>query len=150
MNRNTLAFGFLLAVSILGCPRPKSPHETVKFEDSFVVSSALDKNSGLLTLRIRLKKGFHAYAQGEKIGKPLAVEIKAENGYHALGKPHLPAGRLKKLGANSQSHVLEGEFSVTQRLKIGTGVGKALLHMQICTADLCDRPRTHEINLKTL
>ena len=148
MKQKNIVLG-LLIFGILGCPKSKTPEavKAVKFEDSYVISSDLDKNSGLLTLKIQLKEDFHAYAQGEKIGKPVALEIKNINGYQALDAPIIPAGRLKKLAGSGQGYVLEGEFSIKQRLKIGNGVGKALLHMQICTAELCDRPRTHEISL---
>lgn len=138
----------ILIVCILSCDKFKTREkiEDTNFEDSYKISSNLDRKANLLIINIKLKKNFHAYTQGEKIGKPLSLEINGVNGYEALGEALIPAGTIKKLASSGQSHVIEGEFSIKQHLKMGSGPGKAILRMQICTAVLCDRPRTHEIS----
>lgn len=138
----------ILIVGLLSCDKFKT-HEKIEdtnFENSYKISSNLDKDQNLLILNIKLKKNFHAYARGEKIGKPVSLEIIRVNGYSAEGEALIPVGTIKKMASSAQSHVIEGDFEIKQRMKMGSGIGKAILRMQICTASLCDRPRTHEIS----
>lgn len=133
----------LLVVGILGCKK----QNPIIFEDSYIITTKLNKELHVLTVFVDLKKNFHAYAAGEKVGKPVKLEIKPDNAWHAVGEALIPAGRIKKLASLGQSNVLEGKFTIKQSVKIGSGTGKAILYMQVCTDTLCDRPRAHELML---
>ena len=144
MNKNIFLILLFCCLSCDTCQQ----QEDINFDESYKISSYLDKNLKILTINVKLKKNFHAYGIGEKIGKPVSIEIKPDNGYAAAGEALLPKGSIKKLTKNRQSVVINGEFNIKQPLKMGSGLGKALVHMQICTASLCDRPRIHEIIFK--
>lgn len=114
------------------------------FAKAYSINSHFDENSSELKVEVILQPGFHAYARGEPIGKPVNLVIKEENGWVAQGEPMLPAGEKKTLGAGTSS-VLDGTFFIVQPAKKGKSPGRALLYLQICTDTQCDRPRTHEI-----
>ena len=131
---------------ILSCKKQSStPNILVDFEKSYAISHEIKSN--ILIITISLKNNYHAYALGERIGKPIGLEIIPEHGWAAAGPLTMPPGQSKKLSSLGPSQILEGTFSLSRPIKIGTQKGKALLHMQICTDTACDRPRTHEINL---
>ena len=98
---------------------------------------------GKLTVQVALKDGYHAYAQGEEIGKPVAVSVKETGGWKADGAPELPTGKTKDLGELGKSQVLEGTFVLAQKCVGGTGELEGELEIQICTDNACDRPRKH-------
>jgi hypothetical protein len=118
------------------------------FEKHYSITSKYENNISLLTIDIILDDMLHAYADGEKIGKPVNLEILPKNGWMANGRPKIPQGASKKLNELGESVVLEGRFQIIQKLKKGKIPGEALLHLQVCTNDVCDRPRTHLINLE--
>ncbi len=115
------------------------------FEDHYSISHTIEKAE--LKIKVSLQKGLHAYAKGEQIGRPIALDIAPDGGWQAIGNPTLPTGKKINLKGLGTSVVLEEFFEVIQKLKMGTDPGKAFFHMQVCTDTRCDRPRVHEINL---
>lgn len=121
----------------------KSPD--INFDNSYKISSKFVEDSSELIVDVVLDKGVHAYAPGEKIGKPVNISISEKNGWQASGSPDLPQGKEKILGDLGKSSVLEGSFIVKQKLIKGSSKGEAQLNLQVCTDNACDRPRTHTI-----
>lgn len=105
--------------------------------------------NGELVVTVALKPGFHAYAPGEEIGRPVNLVVKEENGWKPEGAPEIPAGKTKDLGELGISKVLEGTFPVKAKVSGGTGAIAGELEIQVCTADACDRPRKHAFNTPT-
>jgi hypothetical protein len=127
----------------------KKQQEITNFNSSFTLEHKLDTKKNLLEIIINLKPGYHAYAPGELIGKPVALSLSDANATWALiGDLQVPPGRRKKLAGLSESVILEHTIKIIQPIKIGTGAATALLYLQVCTDTSCDRPRTHEIKLK--
>lgn len=136
---------FILLFSA-GCTKKNSDKVSIfKFEDHYSIKHSLEKDNLILT--ISLQKGLHAYAEGEQIGKAVALNVAPDGGWEAIGAPILPAGKAKKLDGLGTSIVLENVFKISQKIKRGQHTGKALFHMQVCTETQCDRPKIHEISL---
>lgn len=115
------------------------------FSDSYHINTSYTTKDSLLRIDVELKKGIHAYALGEKIGKPISLEVINKNGWVANDDAILPKGLRKNLGSLGSSMVLENQFSIEQKLIKGKGHGIALLHMQVCSDNTCDKPRSHKI-----
>jgi hypothetical protein len=98
---------------------------------------------GELVVTVALKPGFHAYAPGEEIGKPVSLVVKEQNGWKLEGAPEIPAGETKDLGELGTSKVLEGTFPVKAKVTGGNGALAGELEIQVCTDNACDRPRKH-------
>jgi hypothetical protein len=137
-------------ISFAACKKnTNAPAKVEDFSNAYSIKTQFNAKDSLLTVDIELKEGFHAYGQGEKIAKPLKLEIIKENGWEAIGEASLPSGHKKDLGSLGESVVLEGKFVIKQKLKTGTEEGRALLHLQLCSDILCDRPRSYELRLKS-
>jgi hypothetical protein len=104
---------------------------------------------GQLVVSVALEPGFHAYAPGEEIGKPVNLAVKAANGWKAEGEVDKPQGATKDLGELGKSQVLEGTFALKQKVAGGTGDVECDLEIQICTDTTCDRPRKHPLKVPT-
>jgi hypothetical protein len=142
----TLSWPLLLSALLFSCKKkepPKAP--MLDLAQQYEITSSFDKKSSILTVGIKLNDGLHAYAKGEKIGKPVRLEIVDKNGWQALGTTDIPAGKNKDLGTLGKSVVLTGDVNLRQRVKSGTGEGRANLHLQVCTESVCDRPRVHSL-----
>jgi DsbC/DsbD-like thiol-disulfide interchange protein len=103
---------------------------------------------GELVVSVALKPGFHAYAPGESIGKPVALAVKEEGGWQAESVL-VPEGKTKDLGELGKSQVLEGTFPLKAKVTGGEGALKAVVDIQVCTENACDRPRKHELSVPT-
>lgn len=163
MKRIFLALGSILVLAILGaCPKQPAeggfgdaqkvkddgtvrkidaPAAPPKFDDAVTVEPALDKASGKLTVMLKIKPGFHAYAPGEEIGKP--VELAVEAPWTIEGPVQIPAGQKKDLGELGTSVILEGDVPLTATVKGGNGELKGAVSAQVCTDKACDRPKKH-------
>lgn len=130
---------FLFVLMMVGCQK-----KPTNFESLYSISSHFDQKTSELSVDISLDKSIHAYADGEKIGIPLRLEVSPKNGWVADGDASIPKGKLKKLSPG-ESQVLMGNIKVSQKLKNGTGPGEAHLHLQVCSDKACDRPRVHKI-----
>lgn len=109
------------------------------FAGALRLTSSLQGES--LRVEVSLRPGFHAYAPGEEIGRPVSLVVKPDNGWQLEGAPVVPAGKTKDLGELGKSQVLEGDFAVTATLRGGSGAVRGDLEIQICTDNACDRPR---------
>ncbi|MCA9507917.1 MAG: hypothetical protein KC505_05800 [Myxococcales bacterium] len=116
------------------------------FEHNYSIEHNIKEDTLLVT--VKLNKGFHAYGPGEKIGKAVDLRIASDNGWSALGSPEIPKPQSKNLKEFGTAQIFENQFVVKQKLKHGIGIGKALLSLQICTNESCDRPKVHELLLE--
>lgn len=149
---------FLLSLAACKCApnlKPKITESTPTdfshhdFSNAFTWSQKFDETTQQLSVNVHLSEGFHAYAAGEKIGVPVDLEISAFNGWHMEGKPSLPAGVLKQIGAIKATQALENEFVLAAKVTGGKGALRGTLKMQLCSASACDRPREHHFEYKT-
>jgi hypothetical protein len=125
-----------------GCERPS--HTITDFKDYYSYAAKYDPNQKELVVSIHLEPGIHAYAQGEKIGRPVSVKIDPINNWRAMGAPKIPPGHTKTLTGQATS-VLQGDFEIRQPIVEGKGPGQGKLFLQVCSENQCDRPLTHEI-----
>lgn len=137
-------------VAPLACKKKDQPRtESVDFDKSFSISSQFDDVTSEFNITIHLGESLHVYAPGEKIGKPVKLEITDLNGWQRDGQVVAPPGKPKDLGNLGTSIVLEGDVRLSQKLKKGRGKGEALLHLQVCSTTACDRPRVHRLPLES-
>lgn len=137
----------LLFLMLLGCQKKKAA-EVTDFAGLYSISSRFDEKSSSLLVTISLDEKIHAYADGEKIGIPLKLEVNSKNGWKPDGNAELPKGQKKNLKALGESVVLEGDIQIRQRLKKGHGLGEASLHLQVCSPNSCDMPRVHALSFE--
>jgi hypothetical protein len=143
-----LSLVVLLAIFVVSCKKKEQDlSHSPDFNNSFSISSEFIDATSQLKIAIHLADSFHAYAPGEKIGKPIKLEITNINGWAADGAASIPPGKNKLMGELWQSIVLQGDVHISQKLKKGNGQGEALLYLQVCTANACDRPRVHRVPL---
>lgn len=138
----------LFALFFAGCSCQKKaavPLAPINFNESFSVETHYDAGQKALHVTIALKDGVHAYGTKEHIGRPVRLSISDHNGWAANGQASIPEGTKKKLANGSESYVISGTFSIEQFLQPGQGQGEALLYLQVCTEQQCDRPRTLEL-----
>lgn len=121
----------------------KAPEPPPDFDGSISVAPAFDKAQNKLTVTLQLKPGFHAYAPGESVGKPVALTLDAENGWAVEGAVEIPAGTKKDLGELGTSMILEGDVPLRATVKPGSGALSGVVEVQICTDKACDRPKKH-------
>lgn len=152
---------FTLALTLLvGCksaeepppnaPSPEgaeAPEEAPDFEDAIEIEPSFDGRT--VTMHIRLKEGFHAYAPGEKTGRPIRFEP-AKGTVWSHGEAKYPEGK-KKQTSMGPSVIIEKEAEAS--LPVSTtapapGPVKGRFHYQVCTDRACDRPRNLEYALK--
>lgn len=148
--RYFIFFGFIFWASMsAGCLKNKDANSgDLNFLDLIKINSQFDRKTATLFVDVKIANGFHAYGDGEPHGKPLRLEIIPKNNWAALGAPIMPSGKKYKFGQHEISVVVEGQFFIKQKLTIGQGRGEALLHFQLCSKTLCDRPRTHAIQFE--
>ena len=120
--------------------RPAPVDAPLDFDGSVDVVPAFDKASGKLTVTLKIKPGYHAYAPGEEVGRP--VEMAVDAPWAIDGKIGVPAGTKKDVGGAS-ALILEGDVPLTAVVKGGTGDVKGVVTAQVCTDKACDRPKKH-------
>lgn len=135
---------FLLILSSCKKNQPIS-HEIIDFDKHYFINSVLKDDT--LTVTIKLDDMLHAYAEGEKVGRPVALSIKNHNGWQALGPSSIPKGSKKNLSGLGESITLEKEIEIKQKVIVGKGQGEAVLNLQVCSHNSCDRPKEHIILL---
>lgn len=139
---------FTFVVILFGCTKKKEPPPkitAIDFAKHYSITSRYDKMASMLFVDVKLDDKIHAYARNEKIGKPVDLEILPKNGWAKDGSTVIPDGKTRKLGDLGESVIIEDDFRITQKVKSGTGKGEALLHLQVCTDNICDRPRVHTL-----
>ena len=133
---------------LLLCSCKNKPAPTIdNFADYYTIDARYFKERAILRVAVSLKSPVHAYAPKELTGKPVRLEVKPQNGWEPLGDATYPSGK-KESSKGQDSYVLDKDFSIEQRLKPGRGVGRAVLHLQVCTNTQCDRPRSHELSFE--
>ena len=138
--------GILILGSLFGCPQKSQP-EVVDFERAIKFEPIYDMAQRMLTIKVNLAEGYHAYAPGEKIGVPVSFTIDADNGWKTIGEVKLPQGKEIDLGPLGKSVVLTGVFSLQASVDGGHGQISGTLNAQICTDRLCDKPRKHKFSI---
>ena len=116
------------------------------FTKALKLSPSYDKASGKVVVKMSVQKGFHAYAPGNEIGVPVDISV-AEAGGWKIGEKSIPAGVEKDLGELGKAKVLEGTFDVAAAVSGGKGEVEGNCMVQICTDNVCDRPRQHPFKL---
>lgn len=126
---------------------PEAPPD---FANALEITPAFDKGTGKLTLTLKLKPGYHAYAPGEAIGKPVALSVdESKGGWKVEGAVNVPAGTKKDLGALGTSMILEGNVGLSAVVKGGSGDVEGKVEAQVCTDKACDRPKSHPFKVPT-
>jgi len=138
------------ALLLVGCKKKEAPidQDLTDFANHYSLAITFNKADSIMAVDVKLDPNLHAYALGEKIGKPVQLEISPKNGWAADGPPEMPKGKDKDLGALGQSRVIEGPFRITQKLKAGNGPGEGRLYLQVCTTSSCDQPREHTFKIE--
>lgn len=134
---------FLILGFLFGCIKENN-QERIDFAKLFSINSHYDANKKMLLIKIDLKDGVHAYALGEEIGKPVDFKVLPKNSWSADGPLNRPNGKINDL-SGIKSVTLEKSFTLSQKLKMGHDEGAGILYLQVCTKDICDRPREHII-----
>jgi Disulphide bond corrector protein DsbC len=175
LSRHVVGSAMLVLVGLTGCEEgagkldePKDPTPGVRekpdpkaakdlppdFDGALRMTSSLVNDaaakSATLTVTVTIAPGYHAYAPGEEIGKPIGLFVDAVNGWTLDGSVVVPAGTEKDLGELGKSMILEGSVPLSAKVVGGTGklTGHALV--QICTDDACDKPRKHPFVVDTI
>ena len=97
---------------------------------------------------VTIAPGFHAYAEGETVGKPLALEPKPDSPLKLAGPVSMPKGVVKELPIG-RSVIVEGSAEIVAPIA-DPAPGKALeatFRYQVCTPDACDRPRSVDLSV---
>ena len=129
--------------------RPELKEAPPDFQSALVVTPSFDAARSTVTVTLKIKDGFHAYAKGEKIGRPVSMTIAAENGWTLDGEVTIPDGKAKDLGELGRSVILEGDVPLKAKVKGGKGALSGTAMVQICTDKACDRPRPHKWSVPT-
>ena len=130
--------------------KPNPAEAAPDFANAMELLPTYDKASGKLTVTVKLRPGYHAYAPGEEIGKPLALTVdESKGGWKLEGAVQVPAGQKKDMGALGNSMILEGNIDLTAVVKGGSGDIEGKLDAQVCTDKACDRPKSHALKVPT-
>ncbi|MEM7588943.1 MAG: protein-disulfide reductase DsbD domain-containing protein [Myxococcota bacterium] len=119
-----------------------SAADQLDFDSAFSVDTHYDTAQGNLTVRLHLRSGYHVYALGEPVGRPLDVVILPQGGWAMKGSARIPVGNKKTLG-DETSLVLEDEVIISVKLQRGQGPIHAVLKLHMCADGACDRPRNY-------
>lgn len=118
--------------------------DQLDFDNAVAVDARYDAAHSSLIVHLRLQPGYHVYALGELVGRPLDIVILPQGGWSMQGPVHLPAGRKKKFG-DETSMLLEGEVAISVALRPGQGPIHAVLKLHLCADGACDRPRDYPV-----
>jgi hypothetical protein len=167
--RKAATLSFIATACLVGCPSKKSldslalsPLATTNgmkaakaaadkmpdFQGAWTLSAVYHPQMNTAFLHIQIKPGFHAYGPGEKTGMPPAIDIDKTGGWELLAPPILPRGTKKKSAIGSEIVVLPERFAIELKVNKGQGNIHGVLHLQLCTDTLCDRPRAHSFEIK--
>lgn len=125
----------------------ESPQSTIDdFAKHFRIAANFDQSSHLVKVNVSLDKGIHAYGSGETIGRPVNLMIDDSGNYKAIGPLRLPKSMIKQFSGSEESHVIEGDFSLEQKVSAGQGPLKVTFFLQVCSEHQCDRPRTYHFS----
>jgi hypothetical protein len=142
-------FGKARPVTNTGMVHKPAPVEAPPpdFNSAVAITPTFDKGTGELVVVLKIKPGFHAYAPGEEVGKPVALSVDGSGGWAVDGAVQIPAGTKKDLGELGVSMTLEGDVSLRAKLVPGAGAISGVVEAQVCTDKACDRPRKHPFSI---
>ncbi len=126
-------------------PEPP-PTAAPDFSKAVTVEPRFDAATNTITAVLHVGAGFHAYAPGETIGKPVELLVANTNGWALDGAVNIPAGVTKEV-AGEKSVILEGDVSLTAKVKGGKGDIAGEVKVQVCTDGACDKPRSYPFTL---
>lgn len=157
MNLSRHAILMCVALGAMACTKkttsvsevfmPKEEAAPVDFTKAATWEAHYEVAQKLLVVDVHLQDGFHAYAPGEKTGKPVTLNILPLGKWKVKGPIHVPAGVIKRLGQH-ESKVLENNFTLSVPMEGGKKVIYGELVMQVCTHTQCDKPRLHPFMVK--
>jgi hypothetical protein len=141
----------ILAIVLGGCPassptnapRAESAKTTPNFSEAFKHQVQLEH--GELIVHFTIAPSFHAYAEGETVGRPIELEIDQDSQLVGAAPITYPKGEPKELPIG-HSVILTGAGEIRLAVKAADGgaltgkTAKGALHYQICTDTACDRP----------
>ncbi len=107
------------------------------------------RDAAAVVIDVRLEPGFHVYAEGEAVGRPLRAKIDEGRGWEATGPAQYPEGE-KKQTSLGPSVIVERKAEVrlpVRPLMDEPGPVHGELHYQVCTDEACDRPRVHRFSV---
>lgn len=130
-------------------PNPSTTALTPKLEQGPAWDTALtygaryDAAQKALVVSVDIAPGFHAYTEGETIGKPLLLGIAADSEVALGGAIQYPKGVTKDLPVG-RSVIVERHADIVAPLAdpVAGKAVRASLRYQVCTETACDRPRT--------
>lgn len=130
-------------------PNPTSTSLTPKLDQGPAWDTALtygaryDAAQKALVVFVDIAPGFHAYTEGETIGKPLLLGIAADSEVTLGGAIQYPKGVTKDLPVG-RSVIVERHADIVAPLAdpVSGKTARGSLRYQVCTETACDRPRT--------
>lgn len=140
------SFALCGALALAGCskaaeppaPEPAAAQPTIDWGSAFTHQVRFDPATAAVVVDVTVAPGFHAYTTGEQTGRPLKLEV--TEGATLDGPVLYPKGITKNLPVG-RSVIVEGQAQVVGKVKDATGAVKGRFHYQVCTAEICDRPR---------
>lgn len=127
-------------------PPTPMPVDKPDFDHAVELAPAFDKATGKLTVTLKIKPGYHAYAKGEEVGKPVELGVDAPC---VADNITIPAGTMHDLGPDlGKSIILEGDVPLTAMVKCAGDI-KGVVNAQVCTDKACDRPKPHPFTVPT-
>lgn len=119
-----------------------------RWDTALTYSARVDGAQKALLVDVVIAPGFHAYTEGETVGKPLALELAADSAVAGAGPVVYPKGVAKDLPVG-RSMIVEGRAQILAPLALPDGsAGKSVtgtFRYQVCTDTACDRPRKVEL-----
>ncbi len=116
-----------------------------KWDTALTHTARVDVAQKALLVDVVIAPGFHAYTEGETVGKPLVVEVGADSEVTAAGPVQYPSGTVKDLPVG-RSVIVEGRAQIVAPLALTeASAGKSVkgtFRYQVCTDTACDRPRS--------
>ena len=139
---------WVIAVALISAACPQREEGNAQnppdFASAFHHAVRYERAQRSLVVELQIAPRFHAYTVGEKIGRPLLLELAPDSDFLADGPVAYPKGTTKDLPIG-RSVIVEGraEISVGLRPKgESKGTIKGTLRYHVCTDRACDRPRT--------
>ena len=127
--------------------KPSKTKGPPNFIGAIKLAPSFDGASKTVNVALQIKPGFHAYAPGEEIGKPVGITISDTNGWKAAGDVKIPPGKKKDLGTLGTSYVLENMIPISVAVDGGQGEVEGSVSVQVCNESACDRPRKHRFKV---
>lgn len=161
--RRVLSAGLALS-GLWGCPNSDPPESTASPAAAVVGPEAeapsdfpdwkaafrfqVKGEPDAVVVEFRVQDGFHAYAEGETIGRPLDLTLE-EGPVRLAGPVETPPGQPKDLPVG-RSVTVEGTGRIRAPVTYegDRATARGTFHYQVCTDEMCDRPRNHPFEVE--